>query len=937
MWSSKALVLLVPTVIGLLACSPVGSDEHTVSTPDTVDALAPGEPCNFDSLTDPGNKDRRFALLIGVSKYSDESGIKHLKGAHADAGRMKRLLTDPGGFNFDPDNVCLMTNENATSARFIAATNALKDNVAEEDLVIIYFAGHGSQTPDDGGTTGDEPDRMDETIIFYDGVEVVDDLFNEIIAGLHTKTDRITVVLDSCNSGSAFRALDPGTARWEQPDQGRPKLRPSPGSRDLSEGFVNEHLADVVYLVAADDGTPALEKGARGVFTSALLETISQNGDRVATYDQLEPLLVDRVSRHSAQRPSFHGATNRFIFDNQERVRVSALRVTGVSSEGEDTRLELTGPLIFGVDKGAILSVYDGSLAIEKVSDPLLAKARAIVESRNGFHMTARVSEHVGNTNDIFDGDFAVLVQPTESIQPTPFFVANAVDRGLLSAMQLQYASYPGLSETNDRDAAKFQLFAANGQLVLSGPSGYIRNSFCLPGQQGCRDRDNDDAATTILEVIKAHAFHSTFANLQGEGADILKDEESVRISITPSSRATQEAECAGRTVGATGDGIVTVPICPSYQSGGYAGYYYDVAITLDPSLPPDTKLFVGGVVFWNDGSRQALTRSVNAPLTPGDGEVLLDPPLRSGPPLHALDHIMVFATSEPVDWIDMTHYTRSLETPPSPVESMLAKVRLGSRGGSGVVKSAPYGIWTHTSAYTRVEPNPRFAEPAGEEDPIPREYTIAGFDIRPYLPDDPGSSLRQVLTQAHELTIAGGADGHRYEQHSWEEGSDEADLARGIDCSRSIWYAFTRAGLSYTLPGSASTKEYLPTVSMVSTSSPLSNNFERCDDQSLQLGDVLVYRDDGRGDGHTVMVIDPVSKVGWGSHNWDGNGRTPGFVKDTGVEYQLIKIKPDWERWDRTTMFQKACWRHRSFTDESRANTGAAIEQCDASLNCSL
>jgi hypothetical protein len=64
-------------------------------------------------------------------------------------------------------------------------------------------------------------------------------------------------------------------------------------------------------------------------------------------------------------------------------------------------------------------------------------------------------------------------------------------------------------------------------------------------------------------------------------------------------------------------------------------------------------------------------------------------------------------------------------------------------------------------------------------------------------------------------------------------------------------------------------------------------------------------------------MVIDPIKRIAWGSHGWDGSGKILKIEPDTGVEYQLIKFKKDWERWDRKTMFKKACWRYKQFIAE--------------------
>ena len=89
-----------------------------------------------------------------------------------------------------------------------------------------------------------------------------------------------------------------------------------------------------------------------------------------------------------------------------------------------------------------------------------------------------------------------------------------------------------------------------------------------------------------------------------------------------------------------------------------------------------------------------------------------------------------------------------------------------------------------------------------------------------------------------------------------------------------------------------------------------------------MKIGDILVYRDvEELGD--TVMVIDPQQRIAWGSHGWDGNSiKKYGlpFRPATGVQYQKIKNKPDWDRWDRKTMELKACWRYRTFVSERDA-----------------
>ena len=124
-----------------------------------------------------------------------------------------------------------------------------------------------------------------------------------------------------------------------------------------------------------------------------------------------------------------------------------------------------------------------------------------------------------------------------------------------------------------------------------------------------------------------------------------------------------------------------------------------------------------------------------------------------------------------------------------------------------------------------------------------------------------------------------------------------------------------------------------------------MQDEFESCsDDPNLRIGDVLVYRDATRGDGHVVMVIDPEKRIAWGSHGWDGNPRVLPVEADTGVEYQKIKYKKDprMPRWDRSTMERKACWRYRAFAEEWRAGRSvpglrALVSACNQNKRCGL
>jgi hypothetical protein len=221
-----------------------------------------------------------------------------------------------------------------------------------------------------------------------------------------------------------------------------------------------------------------------------------------------------------------------------------------------------------------------------------------------------------------------------------------------------------------------------------------------------------------------------------------------------------------------------------------------------------------------------------------------------------------------------------------------------------------------NSSTYMKIPPlNTRrnFEIEVDDDFPKPRKYkrgTTVNVPVSRYYPRNKRSALYKVLKQAQILTAHVsfmGRDGIPYKQHSWNKGSDKANLKRGIDCSRAIWFAFTRAGVPYN-----SQNRYLTTADMWQKNSNMKRYFRRCSVNDLRLGDVLVYRR-GNQAGHTVMVLDPKKKYAWGSHGWDKSGR-----KDTGVEVQKVVSRNGWRSWDKRSMELKACWRHKDFKKQS-------------------
>jgi uncharacterized caspase-like protein len=95
----------------------------------------------------------RWAVVVGISDYKfdtrwhPQKGIMDLQYAHNDARSFADFLKSPAGGAFPPDRVLLLTNRKATVREVRKAIGDFLAQSLEDDLVIIFFAGHGSPDP----------------------------------------------------------------------------------------------------------------------------------------------------------------------------------------------------------------------------------------------------------------------------------------------------------------------------------------------------------------------------------------------------------------------------------------------------------------------------------------------------------------------------------------------------------------------------------------------------------------------------------------------------------------------------------------------------------------------------------------------------------------------------------------------------------------------
>jgi len=932
--------------------------------------------CNVGKAVRSADGSLRLAMIIGIDDYQS---ISDLHGAVNDANKIISLITSDDGPAFPKENICFLANAEASyenvKDKFEKAlvARAVGENGAPADQVLFYYAGHGSQIADDNGD--EDTDGLDETLFLHDSLtrvapgsreriaQLSDDEFNGMLKRLYEKTPNVTVILDSCHSGSATRDID-ARARFVPPDPEMLAKAAKALSETAGEGSPNFaefspfSFPNAVFISAARDRESAIERAGEGEFTRALVNVLRKRDGARITYNQLFARVKTEMGTSTRQTPVISGASGNFVFTKDIPYRpeydwtVLQLIPNGVQISGLPTS---------DIGEGAEFLIYPGSMTTEESLDPNIVKARMrAVSSPSGNIWNLERVQDFGR-GQIEPGDFADLVVPAPDARKLRVRVRPAGEAGGIAGSDAFEAALIAAMHQSLRPADRnkfefvdegfeFEIARNNaGKLQIIDHLGRARNIYSA----------SDSLSESLLRNVGFDlSYHLRQINLLAgwkiNGGTMIPN-HTLQVWLEPIEAPADGALCdpsykAGKWRQAKPNAPQDIPLCTLYK----------IMVKLSDDAPVPVN--VAGSVLSANGRMDYLPRWSDNEQRPV--ELWKD---ESG--VGETAEIALFQATPDSLMFEEYIYILGLPAVPAggqPVPSIPWHLLSTAAGRQGAYHAAraqkEYG--TYTILPVRTVANAAFAELTADQitkEVATREYTIKKFDISPYLPDvKEKSALYRVLKVAQGLTEYSKEDGVPYKQHAWCEGSTAKNLAKGIDCSRSIWYAFTRAGLPYNRYASSIPDEtrcvsaydptkdgYLYTGDMARKAYYMSDNFEDClapgkdGKREFKLGDVLVYRDKVKGDGHTVMVIDPEKRIAWGSHGWDGNPRlkhpVTGAVPtaDLGVEFQKIKIKQDWERWDRSSMELKACWRHKTFIEERKSPAGrpglAAI--CEAAL----
>lgn len=145
----------------------------------------------------------KYALVVGVGSFEDEA-IPQLRYTAKDARDVHGYLIDPRGGRFDPRNVHLLVDDQATRAGILKALQEIFLAAEEDDLLVVYVSSHGSPAEGSLGLQGVGyivTHDTDLDSLYVDALEFQD--FSQKISMI--KARRKVTFLDTCYSGQALR------------------------------------------------------------------------------------------------------------------------------------------------------------------------------------------------------------------------------------------------------------------------------------------------------------------------------------------------------------------------------------------------------------------------------------------------------------------------------------------------------------------------------------------------------------------------------------------------------------------------------------------------------------------------------------------------------------------------------------------------------------
>jgi len=269
-------------IIGLLLANWTGAADKGVEVIRAADKLG-------------GN---RHALIIGINDYTDPK-IPDLKFAEVDAQSLYKTLTDPQVGGFKPENTTLLLGKQANTREIKKALSGLR-GVGANDLVVVYFSGHGAKQRGETCWV-----TQDAELNYLADTALSNDQIAKYLGAIPSK--RLVVLLDACYAADTVIN------------------QKAVVSVDSLAGAFDG--AGRVTIASAGGGQEAIEAPdlQQGVFTHFLVQGLRGEADKppygnldgVMTLSELWSYLSDKVTQEARKRQGIQVPTKHALAETQ--------------------------------------------------------------------------------------------------------------------------------------------------------------------------------------------------------------------------------------------------------------------------------------------------------------------------------------------------------------------------------------------------------------------------------------------------------------------------------------------------------------------------------------------------------------------------------------------------------------------------------------------
>ncbi len=213
-----------------------------------------------------GKKNNTYALIIGISTYESQQ-IRQLQYGDKDASFFASYLMSKAGGEVPRENIKILLNKEADIATIYTNLDWLKNTCSENDLVYIYFSGHGDIETTKIKSLGYLLAYNSPPNNYVNNAISIEDLNADAQFITLEKKAKIILITDACHSGKLAGDFFKG--------------------KDFVNDQLQKVLNDQVRLTACQTGQLANESvawgGGRGAFSYYLLKGLNGFADNNAS------------------------------------------------------------------------------------------------------------------------------------------------------------------------------------------------------------------------------------------------------------------------------------------------------------------------------------------------------------------------------------------------------------------------------------------------------------------------------------------------------------------------------------------------------------------------------------------------------------------------------------------------------------------------------